>query len=324
MRTAVITGANSGIGFATARYLASLPEWHVVLACRNEKKGTAAADAIKHDQANAQLTVAPLDLYSLESVRRLPQWLTAAGLPPVHGLILNAGGPDMKARSPGFTEDGFERAFQLNFLGHFLLTNLMVPQLAAPARIVFVSSDLHDPAATRMGKIAPPRYGRVEELAYAQGTAEKLKPMQRYGTAKLYAMLAAYELDRRLKRERRAITVNSWAPGVVPTTQAARDAPALLKLILKSRRFVRFMGSHLSTEQEAASALGGLLTKPEFEGVSGRYFDGFKEIPSSVESRDEQKARSVWEQTMALLDEWEHGRAAPVEGEARSAAHGAV
>lgn len=320
MKTVVITGANSGIGFATARHLASLPEWHVVLACRNETKGTAAADAIQHDLANPQLTVAPLDLYSLESVQRLPQWLTAAGLPPVHGLILNAGGPDMKAKAPVLTEDGFERAFQLNFLGHFLLTNLMVPHLAAPARIIFVSSDLHDPAATRMGKIAPPRYGPVEELAYAVGTAAKLKPMQRYATAKLFAMLAAYELDRRLKREQRAITVNSWAPGVVPTTQAARHAPALLKLILKSRRFVRFMGSHLSTEQEAASALGGLLTEPEFEGVSGRYFDGFEEIPSSAESRDEQKARSVWEQTMALLEVSEHGRTVPAEDDARSAA----
>jgi NAD(P)-dependent dehydrogenase (short-subunit alcohol dehydrogenase family) len=303
MKTVIITGANSGIGFATARYLAGLPEWHVVLACRDQAKAGAAANAIRQLHPVARVSAVPLDLFSLESVRRLPQWLNMVELSPVHGLILNAGGPMMKEKAPQFTQDGFERSFQLNFLGHFLLANRMVTQLAANARVLFVSSDLHDPAATRMGKIAPPRYGPVEDLAYARGTAAKLSPMQRYGTAKLYAMMTAYELARRLADAGHAMTVNSWAPGVVPTTQAGRHAPAVLKLIIKSRRFVRFMGSHLSTEREAALALGGLLVNPEHAGVSGRYFDGFKEIPSSVESRDEEKAGSVWEQAMTLLND---------------------
>jgi hypothetical protein len=60
------------------------------------------------------------------------------------------------------------------------------------------------------------------------------------------------------------------------------------------------MGSHLSTEHEAAQALGGLLTETKYSGVTGTYFDGFEEIPSSVESRDESKARSVWEQSARL------------------------
>jgi NAD(P)-dependent dehydrogenase (short-subunit alcohol dehydrogenase family) len=300
MRTVVITGANVGIGFATAKFLAALPDWHVLLACRNELKANAAIDAIRQTHPNSRVGFAPLDLFSLSSVRRLPAILAAAQIPPIGGPILNAGGINMKASSLEFTEDGFERTFQLNFLGHFLLTNLLIKHMTVPGRIIFVSSDLHDPAATKMGKMLPPRYGQVEELARGQGTAAKLKPMARYGTAKMYAIMTAYELDRRLKEIGRPITVNSWSPGVVPTTQAGRDMNPIMKKIMMSRWFVGFMGSHLSTEEEAAQALGGLLIDAKYSGVSGRYFDGFQEIPSSVESRDEKKARGVWEQTARL------------------------
>ena len=301
MKTVVITGANAGIGFAAARFVASVPDWRVILACRSETKATAAIDRIRGENPAARVEFVALDLFSLASVRAFPGRLAAMGVPPIHGLILNAGGINMKAKSPEFTEDGFERTFQLNFLGHFLLANLLVGDLAAGARVIFVSSDLHDPQATRMGKLTPPRYGPVEDLAYAKQTAAKLRPMARYATAKLYAMMIAYELDRRFCQPSGDFTVNSWSPGVVPTTQAGRDMPVLLKAIMMSRWFVNFMGSHLSTEEEAARALGGLLTDPEYARVSGRYFDGFREIPSSVESRDKAKAGSVWDQTAALL-----------------------
>ena len=69
---------------------------------------------------------------------------------------------------------------------------------------------------------------------------------------------------------------------------------------MMSNWFVSFMGSHRSTEEEAAQALGGLLLDAKYSGVSGRYFDGFREIPSSVESCDENKARTVWEQSAKL------------------------
>ena len=321
MKTVVITGANVGIGFATAKFLAARPDWHVVLACRNESKANAAMDAIRQAYSNARVSFAPLDLFSLSSVRRFPAALAAIPIPPVGGLILNAGGINMKAKTLEFTEDGFERTFQLNFLGHFLLANLLIRHMTTPARIVFVSSDIHDPAATKMGRIAPPRYGPVEELARGTGTASKLQPMARYGTAKMYAMMAAYELDRRLRKMEKPITVNSWSPGVVPTTQAGRDMNPIMKKIMTSRWFVNFMGSHLSTEEEAAQGLGGLLTDARYSGVSGRYFDGFKEVPSSVQSRDESKSRAVWEQSarlVGLLEE--HAEYRPMRPAASTAA----
>jgi light-dependent protochlorophyllide reductase len=306
MRAVVITGANVGIGFASANFIAARPQWHVVLACRNASKAKTAIATIRRSHPDSQISFAPLDLFSLASVRRFPKALAEMSLPPLGGLILNAGGINMKAKSLEFSEDGFERTFQLNFLGHFLLSNLLIDQMSPGARIIFVSSDLHDPAATRMGKVMPPRYGPVEDLARGTGTAANLHPMARYGTAKMYAMMTAYELDRKLHAAQKAITVNSWSPGVVPTTQAGRDMNPIMKRIMTSRWFVNFMGSHLSTEEEAGRALGELLLTPKYSGVHGKYFDGFKEIPSSVESRDEQKARAVWEQSARLVGLSEH------------------
>jgi NAD(P)-dependent dehydrogenase (short-subunit alcohol dehydrogenase family) len=301
MKSVMITGANVGIGFATAKFLAADPDWHVLLACRNEAKANAAMAAIREAHPGAGLGFVPLDLFSLDSVRRVPEKLTTMRVPALSGLILNAGGFNKNAKSLEFSEDGFERTFQLNFLGHFLLANLLVKQMAESARIVFVSSDLHDPAATKMGKLTPPKYGPVEDLARGTGAAAKLKPMARYGTAKMFAMMAAYELDRRLQKSGTPITVNSWSPGVVATTQAASDVNLILKTIIMSRWLVNFMGSHLSTEEEAARALGELLVNAKYAGVRGRYFDGFREIPSSVESRDANKARTVWEQSAKLV-----------------------
>jgi NAD(P)-dependent dehydrogenase (short-subunit alcohol dehydrogenase family) len=126
MRTVVITGANVGIGFVTAKFLASFRDWHVVLACRNESKATRAIRDIKQTRPGSHVGFVPLDLFSLSSVRRLPAALAAMQIPPIGGLILNAGGINMKAKSLEFTEDGFERTFQLNFLGHFLLANLLI------------------------------------------------------------------------------------------------------------------------------------------------------------------------------------------------------
>ena len=167
MKTVVITGANAGIGFGTARYIAGHADWHVVLACRNSAKADTALDEIHKACPGSSVSTLPLDLLTLQSIRDFAASLEKQDLPPLHGLVLNAAGINMRAKSLEFSKDGFENTFQLNFLGHFVLTSLLVGKMQAPARIVFVSSDLHDPAATRMGKFAPPKYGSLEDAAYA-------------------------------------------------------------------------------------------------------------------------------------------------------------
>lgn len=301
-KTVIVTGANAGIGFAAAELIARRSGWHVVLACRNQEKAESAIEKLSEKDLRSSVSFLPLDLFSLDSVKNFAVAFQEQELPPLHGLILNAGGINMKAKSLEFTKDGFEHIFQLNFLGHFLLTSLLIGKMDAASRVVFVSSDLHDPAATNMGKFAPPRFGPVEDAAYGRGIFTKMNPMARYGTAKMFAMMCAREFDRRLRSGGKpaGITINSWSPGVVPTTQAGRSLPALQRKIMMSGAFVKFMGSHLSTEYEAAQALGGLIMDEKFAGVGGRYFDGTKEILSSAESRDDSKARSVWEQARKL------------------------
>ena len=178
MKTVVITGANAGIGFAAAKYIAGHSGWQVVLACRNPAKAEAALEEIRRVHPQASVSTLLLDLLSLQSIRDFAASLEKQELPPLQGLVLNAGGINMRAKSLEFSEDSFEHIFQLNFLGHFALTNLLVGKMQAPARIVFVSSDLHDPAATRMGKIAPPKYGRAESdgaLRYGQNVCNDVR-----------------------------------------------------------------------------------------------------------------------------------------------------
>src|SRR6185503_13339454 len=139
-RTAVITGANTGLGYETAAALAAKGA-HVVLAVRNTDKGQAAADLISRRSPGASVAVQQLDLTSLESIRAAAEQLRAA-----HGaidLLINNAGVMFTPRST--TKDGFELQFGTNHLGHFAVTGLLLDRvLAAPgSRVVTVSSVGH-------------------------------------------------------------------------------------------------------------------------------------------------------------------------------------
>ena len=138
-RTFLVTGANTGIGRATAAGLASRGG-RVYLACRSEEKGRASAAAIVAATGNKAVTVLPLDLADLASVRTCAEQFLARD-EPLHVLINNGG----VAGRRGITPDGFELAFGVNHLGHFALTTALLDRLAgsAPARVVNVSSYAH-------------------------------------------------------------------------------------------------------------------------------------------------------------------------------------
>src|SRR5947209_12961537 len=138
-QTILITGANTGIGKATAAALAARGD-RLYLACRSEAKTQEAIDEIVGETGNKDLHFLPLDLGDLDSVRACAAEFLAEDV-PLHVLINNAGVAGLR----GMTDSGFELAFGINHVGHFLLTNLLLDKLkaSAPARIVNVSSVGH-------------------------------------------------------------------------------------------------------------------------------------------------------------------------------------
>ncbi len=200
-RRAVVTGANSGIGYVTARELARRGA-SVLLACRSAARGRAAVIRLRAEVPGAQAEFMPLDLADLASVREF-----ATGYGQRHAsldlLINNAG---VMALPYGRTADGFETQFGVNHLGHFALTGLLLPRLraAAPgARIVNVSSGFHV-----LGRIGPDDAGLADpggEHGYRRWIA--------YGRSKTANLLFTHELSRRFTAAGSPVTAVAAHPG---------------------------------------------------------------------------------------------------------------
>ncbi len=207
-RTAVITGANTGLGYETARALAAKAA-HVVLAVRNLDKGKAAADLIVRRYPGADVSVQELDLTSLASIRAAAEELRAR-----HDridLLINNAGVMMTPKQT--TQDGFELQFGTNHLGHFALTGLLLDRvLAAPgSRVVTVSSNGH-----RFGRI---RFDDLQsERSYNRTAA--------YGQAKLANLLFTYELQKRLAA---ADTIATAAHPGSSATELGRNLPKIVE-----------------------------------------------------------------------------------------------
>ena len=199
-KLAIITGANSGLGFGLARRLSAAGA-DVVMAIRNRAKGEAAIEEIRATVPDAKLTIKALDLSSLASVAALGEQLNAEGR-PIDILINNAGVMTPPERDT--TADGFELQFGSNHLGHFALTAHLLPLLRAAqgARVVSLSS-----IAARQGRIHfdDPQF----EKSYAA--------MAAYGQSKLAVLMFARELDRRSRAAGWGIVSNTAHPGLTLT-----------------------------------------------------------------------------------------------------------
>jgi retinol dehydrogenase-12 len=279
-RVAMITGGNSGIGFATARKLAA-KGFHVIMAARNQQTAAQAIARIKAEQPNASLESIPLDLASFASIRQCAATFKAKGY-PLHVLINNAGG-STKGKQATFTADGFEMTFGTNHLGHFLLTNLLLDDLkrSAPARVITVSSQRHIPG-----------YGGGKG---AQFDWDNLKGEKFYDTSLFYCnsklanMWFAYELQRRLAGT--GVTSNAVCPGFVPEAIGDRRTSSIDRLLY--RKILPHMPFARSLDQASASYVMA-ATDPRWEGVGGKFIVDGKERRSSDESYDEAKARRLW------------------------------
>ncbi|MEU2020634.1 oxidoreductase [Streptomyces sp. NPDC016469] len=203
-RTAVVTGANSGIGLITARELARCGA-RVLLACRDERRGEEAAARIRYAVRGADVEFAPLDLADLSSVRAFAGDFRADRL----DLLINNAG--VMALPYGRTADGFETQFGVNHLGHFALTGLLLPKLLATggARVVTVSSGLHALGNIDMGDLN-------SERNYRRWTA--------YGRSKTANLLFVHELARRLAAAGSAVVAAAAHPGYASTNLQAAAA----------------------------------------------------------------------------------------------------
>ncbi|WP_285729664.1 oxidoreductase [Nocardiopsis sp. ATB16-24] len=209
-RTAIVTGANSGLGLETTRVLAGAGA-HVVLAVRDEDKGRVAAESVR-----GKTEVRHLDLADLSSVRAFAdRWQG-----DIHLLINNAG---IMAVPKGKTKDGFESQFGVNHLGHFALTNLLLEQVTG--RVVTVSSSLH-----RMAKGID-----FDDVAMDRGYS----PYKAYARSKLANLLFTLELQRRLEDAGSTVLATAAHPGYATTDLHGYGSHPLLRGItrLSSRVF---------------------------------------------------------------------------------------
>jgi NAD(P)-dependent dehydrogenase (short-subunit alcohol dehydrogenase family) len=266
-RICVVTGANRGIGRATAEGLARMGAT-VILVCRRKEDGEAVSRQIA-----AQAPVAPdvvtADLSSQLSIRQAAGYIQGR-YPSLHVLINNAGVIPPRRE---VTVDGLEMQFAVNHLAYFLLTNLLLPQIeaGAPSRIINVSSGAHTHATIDFDDLQAQR---------------SYQPKSVYARSKLANILFTYELSRRLAGT--GVTVNCLNPGVVATRMLAD----YMGVPLAGPALARTFGA--SPEEGAATSIY-LASSPELEFVTGKYFERKQPTTSSPASHDEAVARRLWE-----------------------------
>jgi light-dependent protochlorophyllide reductase len=291
-KTAIITGASSGLGLQCARaLLAGDPSWHIVLAVRDIGRGSEAVEQLGEPR---RCTVMSMDLASLTSVHSFVENVREAALPPLHATVCNAGVQVVSGTE--WTDDGIEMTFGVNHLGHFALAQGLLGALVRPARIVVVSSGTHDP--TKRTGMPDPRYTSAAELAHPRVEQSADDGRRRYTTSKLCNVLFAYELDRRLGE---GVTVNAFDPGLMPGSGLARDYPPLQRLAWRYLFPALRVLPGVRSTRTSGRYLAALVNDARFDGVSGRYFDGLRQIKSSAESYDRATALDLWETSERLL-----------------------
>ena len=259
-RVAIVTGANTGLGFETAKAFAT-KGITTVMACRTLARGLDAKSRIEAEVAGADLAVMQLDLADLNSVRSFTEAFRAA-----HGsldlLILNAG-----IMMPPYskTVDGFESQMGANYFGHFLLTSLLIDLMpdAPSSRIVTLSSISHKGGKKRIS---------FEDLnwenAYSAGDA--------YAQTKLACLMFGNTLDRRLKAAGRSIVALSAHPGI-SNTELSRNMPKLLNAVL------RYTLAPLVSHRPHRASLPQIQAALDENAKGGDYYGptGFREFKGS-------------------------------------------
>lgn len=276
-RTALVTGASSGLGKAVAQELAA-DGVRVLLLARDQARGEAAQNELIKATGNRNIELLLADLASQAEIRRLAAEVHAR-TDSLHYLVNNAG---TAFRERGLTVDGMERTLAVNHLAPFLLTNLLLDllQAAAPARVVNVG--------TRMDTAMD-----FDDLNWER---RSYRMMPAYGQSKLGNIHFTRELARRLDGS--GVTVNCVFPGVFRSNLGGNDGAQGLFW----KAVALLLGWALKPPEKAAQRVLYLLTSPAVAGVSGEYFGDRKPIPVPAQSSDADANLRLWRISAAMVD----------------------
>ncbi|PSS33057.1 Short-chain dehydrogenase TIC 32 like [Actinidia chinensis var. chinensis] len=281
--TAIVTGASSGIGAQTARVLA-LRGVRVIMAVRNTSAGKEVKEAIVNDVPAAKVAVMELDLSSLASVKKFASEFISLGI-PLNLLINNAG---IGSSSFMLSKDNIELVFATNYLGHFLLTNLLLETMKKTSRetkqegrIVNVSSDAYS-----FSYCEGIRFDKINDPAGFSNIAA-------YGQSKLANTLHANELARRLKEDGAELTANSVHPGAI-ATNLYRSNSLVHGLVNKIGKYI------LKNVQQGAATTCYVALHPQVKGKSGEYFVDSNLWKASGQATNVELAKELWDFSVKL------------------------
>ncbi|XP_058148169.1 polyprenol dehydrogenase isoform X3 [Dasypus novemcinctus] len=279
-RVAIVTGGTDGIGYATVKYLARLG-MHVVIAGNNDAKAQEVLRKIKEETLNDKVEFLYCDLASMRSIRQFVQQFRMKNI-PLHVLVNNAGVMMVPQRK---TQDGFEEHFGLNYLGHFLLTNLLLDLLkesgspSRGARVITISSATHYVGEMNMDDLQSSNY---------------YSPHGAYAQSKLALVLFSYHLQGLLASEGSHVTSNVVDPGVVNTD--------LYQHVFWGTRLLQKIFGWLlfKTPEEGAWTSVYAAVSPELEGVGGRYLYNEKPTASLQVTYDKKLQRELWSRSCKM------------------------
>uniref|UniRef100_F1KZF6 WW domain-containing oxidoreductase n=1 Tax=Ascaris suum TaxID=6253 RepID=F1KZF6_ASCSU len=294
-RTALVTGTNSGIGIETARTLC-LCGAHVVMANRNIVESEKLINELKREKPDAEIDLLTVDLSSLQSINAAANEYLSKNW-PLHILILNAA---VFAPSEKSTIDGYERAFGVNYLGHFYLTYLLLPRIreSTPARIVIVSSTSHNhtginaalPTEEKLKRLMPPVDGSTNVYRL-------------YAYSKLCCVLLAMKLH----RMEHSNGINSYVlhPGNMVATGISRTFGLLGRIgNALTKPFTK-------TLQQAAATTIYCAVSEDVKNDSGKYYEGCwddeKNLCAAL-AHDEALQDALWDKSLELIEQYERSR----------------
>lgn len=273
-KTAIVTGANSGMGMATARAL--LDEGAtVIMLCRSEKRGKEAYEKLLED-GNCRTYLILADLGDYDSIRNFTKQVKER-FDKIDILVNNAGFISLDRQE---TKEGLERQFGINHVGHFLLTTELLDMMGEGSRIVNVASGAH-----KTGKI------HFDDINLHKG----FNVFKAYSQSKLANVLFTRELARRVKD--RGITVNCCHPGAVATNIGIDRETGFGKTVTK------LLKPFFQTPEQGAATAIFLATDESVKDITGEYFYKCKVAKSSKRSKDMELAKRLFEFSEQLVQQ---------------------